>query len=146
MNPFDMTPHEYFATLVDPSGAIDTLVTIPQVDRILTSGGTRTIDERIERLRVLSQHAPGRLIIVAGGGIDEQALARFAAARCAAEVHVGRAAREGNDPEAPVSAERVKVLKHLLGEEAAPRTRYPASLTATVHDEGSATAERPHRT
>lgn len=136
-----MTFHRAFDSLRDPLGAISMLAGIAQVDRILTSGGDGTAQERSRRLcdyaarsSGVEKHVdqrpgadPGRriahtdvrergpLIIIAGGGVDAGALALFAGAGCVREAHVGRAAREGNDPEGPVSAARVRKLRELAG-------------------------------
>lgn len=107
------TFHRAFDSLRDPLGAIDALGDIPQLDRILTSGGDGSAEQRGERLAAYVERAGTRLTIVAGGGVTEDALATFAGARCVREVHVGRAARDGRNPEAPVSAARVRRLRAL---------------------------------
>jgi len=109
------TFHRAFDHLSDPIEAIDRLSLIPQIDRILTSGGDGTPAERCERLSTYTARAKGRVIIVAGGGVDEEMLARIAQRGCVAEVHVGRAARADADPESPVSAARVARLRELTG-------------------------------
>lgn len=107
------TFHRAFDSLRDPSGAIEALAAIPQVDRILTSGGEGTAAERARRLRAYSARAGGRLTIIAGGGVDEEALALFARTGCVREAHVGRAAREDGTQDGAVSAARVRGLKEL---------------------------------
>jgi copper homeostasis protein len=109
------TFHRAFDQLRDPLDAIDRLTVIPQIDRILTSGGVGTPVERCERLRTYTARANGRLIIVAGSSVDEEMLALIARTGCVAEVHVGRAARAYGDPESPVSAARVARLRELAG-------------------------------
>src|SRR5206468_4183877 len=98
-----------------PLAAIDELVHVRGVDRILTSGGDGPAAMRCERLREYSVRAADRLAIVAGGGVDEDAVALFARLGCVREVHVGRAARAGGDAEGPVSAARVRRLRTLAG-------------------------------
>jgi copper homeostasis protein len=113
--PVRVTFHRAFDTLRSPLAAIGDIATLPQVDRILTSGGGGSAVERAARLREWSQRANDLgLTIIAGGGVDEEALAHFAATPCVNEVHVGRIAREGGDQEAPVSAARVQGLRGLL--------------------------------
>jgi predicted TIM-barrel enzyme len=51
--------------------------------------------------------------VIAGSGVTDETVAVFARNACVVEVHVGRAAREGGDPEAPVSASRVRRLRAL---------------------------------
>lgn len=107
------TFHRAFDSLRDPLGAIDRLANLPQVDRILTRGGDGTAASRCDRLREIAARAAGRFEIIAGSGVDDEALSVFARTECVREVHVGRAAREGGDPEGPVSAARVRRLREL---------------------------------
>lgn len=108
-----VTFHRAFDAVSDPLAAIDLLARIPQIDGILTSGGEGTPQARCARLREYAVRAGDRLTIVAGGGVDEEALALFAKAGCARVVHVGRAARDGKNPEGPVSVARVRRLRDL---------------------------------
>jgi copper homeostasis protein len=110
-----VTFHRAFDVLEDPFAAIDTLSTIRQIDRILTSGGDGPPAVRCERLRNYARRAGGRFEIVAGGAIDERCLVLLAGTRCVDEVHVGRAAREADDPDAPVTVSRVARLRELAG-------------------------------
>jgi copper homeostasis protein len=109
------TFHRAFDTLRDPLAAIDELVRIAAVDRILTSGGNDTPSARCDRLRNYAARGGSRIQVVAGGGVDEEMLALIRCTGCVREVHVGRAAREHNDPDAPVSASRVTRLRALIG-------------------------------
>jgi copper homeostasis protein len=108
-----VTFHRAFDQLRDPIAAIGELASVPQVDRILTSGGDGTAAMRCERLRAYSARAGARFEVIAGGGVDDEALALFARESCVREVHVGRAAREHGDPEGPVSAACVRRLRAL---------------------------------
>ena len=108
-----VTFHRAFDQLRDPIGAIGELAAIAQVDRILTSGGAGTAAMRCERLREHAARAGGRFELIAGGGVDDEALALFAREGCVREVHVGRAAREHGDQEGPVSAACVRRLREL---------------------------------
>jgi len=108
-----VTFHRAFDLLRDPLGAIDELAGLPQIDRILTNGGDGTPEMRCERLREYWARAWGRVEIIAGGGLTEETLTVIARTGCVREVHVGRAARDGVDPEAPVSAESVRRLREL---------------------------------
>ena len=113
-----VTFHRAFDTLRAPLAALADIARIPQIDRILTSGGDGAAFERAARLREWSQRAGDLGVrIIAGGGVDEEALTVFAASGSTSEVHVGRAARDGGDPESPVSAARVRRLRGLLGAE-----------------------------
>jgi copper homeostasis protein len=108
-----VTFHRAFDQLSDPFAAIDELARIPQIDRILTDAGGGGAASRCERLRQYTERAAGRLEILAGGGVDDEAFALFVRTGCVREIHVGRIAREGGDPEAPVSAACVRRLREL---------------------------------
>lgn len=109
------TFHRAFDDLTDPDSALDALTQLPAIDRILTDGGSGTPAERAERLRRYVARAAGRLEIMAGGGVDEEAFAWFARTGCVREIHVGRAARNGATSDASVSAARVRSLRQLAG-------------------------------
>ena len=109
------TFHRAFDDLTDPDSALDALTQLPAIDRVLTDGGSGTPPERAERLRRYVARTAGRLEIVAGGGVDEEAFAWFARTGCVREIHVGRAARNGATSDARVSAARVRSLRQLAG-------------------------------
>jgi copper homeostasis protein len=106
-----VTFHRAFDALRDPLGAVDLVAAVPGVDRILTSGGDGPPSVRADRLARLAARAAGRLTIVAGGGVDREALECFVRTACVREVHVGRAARPNHDPDAPVSVHLVSGLR-----------------------------------
>lgn len=101
------TFHRAFDSLRDPLGAIRRIAAVPQIDRILTSGGRGTPRERAARLAAYSARGAERLTVIAGSDVDEEVLAVLAETGCVREAHVGRAAREGGRRDRPVSAERV---------------------------------------
>ena len=109
-----VTFHRAFDTLRDPLSAIAGLRTVPQVDRILTSGGSGNWEQRVRRLTDRVAAASPRITILAGGGVDEEGLRLLAAAGTVAEAHVGRAACEPQQPGAPVSADRVRLLTEIV--------------------------------
>jgi copper homeostasis protein len=108
-----VTFHRAFDQLADPLAAIDELARIPQIDRILTDAGGGDAASRRARLGDYTARASGRLEILAGGGVDEEAFALFARTRCVREIHVGKIARDGENPNGPVSAARVRRLRQL---------------------------------
>ena len=112
------TFHRAFDSLRDPLEAIDRLAAVPQVDRILTSGGVGSPHQRANRLAEYSARAASRLTIVAGSDVDETVASVIAQTGCVREVHVGRAAREDGQRDGPVSAERVRRLLTILAPEA----------------------------
>jgi len=110
----NVTFHRAFDQLTDPRCAIDALAGVPRVDRILTSGGDGTAATRCERLRAYQARAGARLTIIAGGNLDDVMLVELVRTASVREVHVGRAAREGADPGAAVSAARVERLRDIM--------------------------------
>jgi copper homeostasis protein len=111
-----VTFHRAFDALRDPAASIALLAKIPAIDRILTSGGDGSAEARCARLAEYVARGGSRLTIIAGGGVDEEALSLFARRGCVREIHVGRAARDGGDADGPVSAARVRHLKTLLAD------------------------------
>jgi copper homeostasis protein len=109
-----VTFHRAFDQLAAPCGAIVRLSTLAQIDRILTSGGEGSAVERCERLHEYQELAGSRLTIIAGGGVDEEVLRLLAQRQVMREVHVGRAAREGQRLDGAVSAASVRRLRSLL--------------------------------
>lgn len=108
-----VTFHRAFDSLNDQLSALDTLSTIRRVDAILTSGGNGSAEERCARLRQFVERAGSRLSIIAGGGVDLETFGLLVRNRTVSWIHVGRTARDGNDPEGPVSAASVRRLRDL---------------------------------
>lgn len=104
------TFHRAFDQLRDPLNAIDAITALPQIDRILTSGGSGTPEERAARLARYSARAGNRLTIIAGYAVDEAMIAAIARTGCVREAHVGRAVRERDSQQGTVLAERVRRL------------------------------------
>ena len=89
---------------------------LPQVDRILSSGGTDELEQRVPRLFECRRAATGDLTIVAGGGIDGDAILKIAREAHIREFHVGRAARANFQIEGAVQASLVNALSQKLKE------------------------------
>lgn len=104
------TFHRAFDQLRDPVAAIDIIGSVPQIDKILTSGGGGTPAQRAARLAEYGARAAGRLDLIAGYAVDDAMLAEIVRTGCVNEAHVGRAVREHNQQDRPVSAERVRRL------------------------------------
>jgi copper homeostasis protein len=108
-----VTFHRAFDAVRDPLSALDALRTLPQVDRVLTSGGVGDWRTRCEVLKKYAAHAGNTLTILAGAGVDDAALMVIASTGAVSEVHVGRAARDPQVRDAPVSIDRVRRLRGL---------------------------------
>jgi copper homeostasis protein len=107
------TFHRAFDMVRHPEAAIAELAALPQIDRLLTSGGEGGWPQRCGQLAALSALADGRMTLIAGWGVDAEGLSALAATRSVREAHVGRAAREPQVQAAPVSIERVRLLRRL---------------------------------
>ena len=82
------TFHKAFDMTRDPREALETLIGLG-VDRVLTSGGSRSAWEGRERIADLVRLAGDRIVIMAGGGISAENVHRLIAASRVREVHVG---------------------------------------------------------
>jgi len=89
------TFHHAFEDAVDQLQAVSQLKTLPQVDRILSHGGTGDLEERRLRLDAYEHAAAPEIKIIAGGGIDLNAIEILRRTTAIQEFHVGRAARQG---------------------------------------------------
>ena len=109
-----VTFHRAFDQLDDPLAAIDRLMAVARIDRILTSGGNGPAAARCARLATYQARAGGRLTIIAGGGVDDEMLHEVVRTEGVRELHVGRAAREGHDPSGAVSAAQVARIREII--------------------------------
>ena len=109
-----ITFHRAFDQLDDPFAGIDRLTAVARIDRILTSGGEGTAAERCARLGAYQARAGGRLTVIAGGGVDDEMLGELARTACVREIHVGRAAREAENPGGAVSAAKVARIRKII--------------------------------
>ena len=109
-----VTFHKAFDEAVQPLNAIAQLKTLPQIDRILTSGGSGSWEERTRRLGCWQEAAAPEIRILVGAGLCELALSRLRDEPRLTEVHVGRAARAPSAVNGKVCRERVAALKSAL--------------------------------
>ena len=86
--PMSTTFHKAFDMTRDPREALETLIGLG-VDRVLTSGGSRSAWEGRDRIADLVRLAGDRIVIMAGGGISAENVRRLIAATGVREVHVG---------------------------------------------------------
>ena len=112
------TFHRAFDALSDPEDALRVLERYPQIDRVLTAGGSSDWPSRCATLTRYAGWATPQITVLPGGGIDGEALRALASCRCLTEAHVGRAARAGRDAGGRVSADTVRALRRAAGSEA----------------------------
>lgn len=90
-------------------GAAKVLRRHPQVDRILSGGGSGDWTERRTRLEQLQREASPITVIV-GGGVDATGADALIASPLLRELHVGRTVRHGGRVEGAVDVEAVKAM------------------------------------
>ena len=88
------TFHHAFEAARDKFNALSAIKQLPQVDRVLSHGGTDDPTSRVNRLSHYERAAAPELKILAGGGIDGDAILQIGRGTSIREFHVGRAARE----------------------------------------------------
>ena len=111
------TFHHAFEAARDKSSALSAIKRLPQVDRVLSHGGTDGLDSRVQRLKHYTTMAAPELIVLAGGGIDGDAISQLSRETNIREFHVGRAARSQFQVEGNVEASLVRALVNALNQE-----------------------------
>jgi len=107
--PLRATFHHAFDELPDPIAALRELGRWPRIDRVLTAGGPGDWKRKAIRLdRYRAVAAPG-VTVLAGGGIDAEAL-KILSMSSVVEAHVGRAARVPPTADGVVSSRKVAEL------------------------------------
>lgn len=81
------TFHRAFDVARDPVEALDTLVQAG-IDRVLTSGQAPSVVDGLDTLRLLREHAAGRIVVMPGCGIVPGNVARVVGETGASEIHV----------------------------------------------------------
>lgn len=122
-----VTLHRAFDLVPDFAEAIDTAVALG-CERILTSGGARTVLEGIEALDEIVRLAAGRISIMPGSGVTAYNAAAFIVRLGVTEIH-----SSGSAPREPASGKIVG-----LGFDAATRKATDAATVATLKDAVSA--------
>jgi copper homeostasis protein len=105
-----VTFHHAFEKTTDQLASIERLKGIVQVDRILASGGSGQWPRKIVRLSRYERAARPQINILAGGGLNAQAIKAVRQATGIREFHVGRSARTSGRLDGAVSAALVKEL------------------------------------
>jgi copper homeostasis protein len=88
--PLSVTFHRAFDEVPRRRAALDTLLDLG-VDRVLTSGGKAAAYEGREEIGRLVADSGGRIVVMAGGGVERQTVAGLLEATRVGEVHVGNA-------------------------------------------------------
>ncbi len=104
------TFHHAFEDASDQLQAVNQLKSLHQVDRILSSGGSGELEVRRLRLDAYERAAAPEVTIIAGGGIDKNAIEVLRRTTSIREFHVGRAAREGFSVAGAVQEDLVREL------------------------------------
>jgi copper homeostasis protein len=110
------TFHHAFEAARDKVSALSEIKRLPQVDRVLSSGGADDLELRVQRLAQYAKAAAPELIIVAGGGVDGDAALKIGRETNIRELHVGRAARAGFQVDGHVRASLVSDLVKKLSD------------------------------
>jgi len=108
------TFHRAFDSVRDPLQALQELQQLPQIDRVLTSGGEGSWLERKTRLLEWKRAAAPSIKILVAAGLCASSLAERGEDFSQIEVHVGRAARVPQITSGAVSREQIASLKRLL--------------------------------
>lgn len=85
--PMKTTFHRAFDLAADPLIAMETIIDIG-IDRILTSGQSTSVPEGINLISSLINKADKRIIIMPGGGVNEENIANIIDKTGAKELHV----------------------------------------------------------
>jgi copper homeostasis protein len=108
-SPGPATFHHAFDELSDPIAALREFGRWPRIDRVLTAGGAGDWNRKAARLDRLVEAAGPKVTILAGGGVDVEAL-RVLSQSSIVEAHVGRAARVPPTVDGAVSSNKVAEL------------------------------------
>ena len=108
------TFHHAFEATRDKSSALSAIKRLPQVDRVLSHGGTYELDLRVLRLKQYAAMAAPELIMLAGGGMNADAISQISCETNIREFHVGSAARSQFQVGGSVEASLVRALVNSL--------------------------------
>jgi copper homeostasis protein len=90
--PLEVTFHRAFDELADPFEALTVLIRMG-VKRVLTSGLEPSVNEGLDMLRRLSEHAGDAISIMPGGGVTAENVPRLLGIPHIREIHVSGAAK-----------------------------------------------------
>ncbi|MGH9620996.1 MAG: copper homeostasis protein CutC [Bryobacteraceae bacterium] len=112
---FRATFHHAFEETVSPQQTILKLKEVPQIDRILTHGGSGSWPARIRRLGEYQSQAQPEIQILAGGGLNLERVHSIRRQTQIREFHVGSAVRMPQHSSGSVVDARVREFSALLG-------------------------------
>lgn len=108
----EVTFHRAFDFAEDQFAALDVIATFPQIQRILTSGGTAPAPESIDQLTNLVEKAKEKsLKILVGSGVTPETAPSIIKETGAKEVHLGSGVRVGRSFLEPMDVELVASTK-----------------------------------
>jgi copper homeostasis protein len=87
-SPLQVTFHRAFDMTVDPLQALEDIISIKGITRLLTSGQEKSAYEGAELIARLIKQADGRIIIMPGAGIYERNISKMKQITGAREFHV----------------------------------------------------------
>ena len=108
------TFHHAFEDASDKLRALAVIKRLPQVDRVLSSGGTDDLESIVKRLGQYAKAAAPELTILAGGGVNGETILQIGRETNIREFHVGRSARAGFKVDGCVQASLVSDLVRKL--------------------------------
>lgn len=103
-----VTFHRAFEDVSDWGNALASLRRVRRVDRILFNGGDGEVASRVAAVASLAREAGPDIVVIAGGGVTMDLVARLAEIPEEVEVHVGRPAREPATVHGRVSVQKVR--------------------------------------
>lgn len=108
-----VTFHRAIEAVPDSLAALGQLTALPQVERVLTSGGTGRPLDSVDLLRAMCQRSTSIEVMV-GAGVTMENVGAILRETGVQAIHVGTAVREPQAPTAPVSASRVERIRQIL--------------------------------
>lgn len=111
-----VTFHRAFDAVVDQFTALQTLLTYPQITRVLTSGAAEKAVDAIPQLKQLLALVENKgPTILVGSGITAENMAYLLEETSAKEIHIGSGARRNRSFREPVDEQVIQYLKSMLG-------------------------------
>ncbi len=111
----DITFHRAFDEVTDQIEALEVLSHFPQIRRVLTSGGKKSVVDAVEKIKKLTSLTENtHLSIMAGSGLKISNIRNFLLETGVKEVHFGTGVRTNEQPLQFVDPEKVAALKGLI--------------------------------